>query len=157
MDVRELDSTELQRLKNSSWWTERNNLAKLAKDVRAGFIHVYGVFKDRRVIATLKMSGKCTVLGREIAQAAAQIYGVTVSDTVESEEEVASTLVRGVFEILRGMGYKQVVCTYAESNERTRKLCENFNITNKLGNVYMEGGKGVVDSYVIVCGGIVNK
>ena len=157
MEVRELDFTELQRLKSFEWWTDRNNFSKVTKDVRSGFIHVYAVIKERKVIATLKMSGKVTVLGREIAQAAAQIYGVTVADTVDNYDEVSSKLVSDVLGILKGMGYKQVVVTHSESNDRTRNLCNKFGITDVLGNIIMEGGKGVPDKYVIVRGNITGK
>lgn len=154
MVVRELVFTEMQRLKNYTWWTEKNNLSKLTKDVRSGFVHLYGVVHENRIVATLKMSGKCTVLGREIAQAAAQIYGVTVNDTLDNGDEVSQELVRCVLEELHDMGYKQVVVLYSEDNERTKALCKEFEITDVIGNIRMENGKGELKKYTIVCGSI---
>lgn len=154
MEVRELDFTELQRLKNADWWNVRNSFTKLSRDIRSGFIHIYAVTEGKCYLATVKVSGKVTVLGREIAKAAAQVYGITADTSLENSNENIRFLIDGVLGELKKMGYKQVVVVHAETNECTRGICKHFNITDEIGSVMMEGGKGDIDKYIIVRGDI---
>lgn len=154
MEIKELAFNEVQKLKNCKWWTDINNFTKVTRDIRSGFIRLFACVEDKKILATIKVSEKVTVLGRTLASAATQIYGVSISDEVEDKNAVTDVLIPEMFSELRRCGYRSVIAVYADTNEQTRELCQRFGVTERLGSMYMENDKGSLSNYIIVKGNI---
>lgn len=154
VETKELAFNEVQKLKNCKWWTDINNFTKVTRDIRSGFVRMFACVEDKKILATVKVSEKVTVLGRTLASAATQIYGVSISDEVEDEAAVTGVLIPEMFSELKRCGYRSVIAVYADTNEQTRELCRRFGVTERLGSMYMENGKGSLSNYIIVKGDI---
>lgn len=150
MEVRELTFSELHRLKIQKWWAEKNNYTKIVHDVRSGFNRIFGVTDDGKIIATIKVSEKVTALGRTLISNAVQVFGISISDEISNREEVFEILVKGTFADIKRDGYRHVIVVYSDVNIETKELCKRFNITDRIGSLYMENDKGDYNNYLIV-------
>lgn len=77
------------------------------------------------------------------------MFGISISNEISNREEVSEILVKGTFATIKRDGYRHVIVVYSDVNTETKELYKRFNITDRIGSLYMENGKGDYNNYLI--------